>query len=101
MNDRNVVWSPAVREKLIQFRSERFTPEETLEFVSDFIIETEHLLKNRIIGKAYTEEFGKYKGITRVVIRRFRVYYKIIENDVVILAILFPGENYSLRRRMR
>ncbi|GAE91071.1 hypothetical protein JCM21714_6 [Gracilibacillus boraciitolerans JCM 21714] len=92
MYDRNVIWSPVVREKLIHFRTERYTPEETLDFISNFIIETEDLLKNRIIGKTYTEEFGKYKGITRVVIKRFRVYYKVIENDVVILAILFPGE---------
>ncbi|SEN01773.1 ParE toxin of type II toxin-antitoxin system, parDE [Mesobacillus persicus] len=93
MYDRHVSWPPAVREKLLQFRSERFTPEETLDFISNFIIETEDLLKNRIIGKTYTEEFGIYKGITRVVIKRFRVYYKVIENDVVILAILFPGES--------
>lgn len=93
MYNRNVIWSPSVREKLIQYRSERFTPEETLDLISNFIIETEDLLKNRIIGKTYTEEFGKYKGISRIVIKRFRVYYRIIENDVVILAILFPGEN--------
>lgn len=93
MYDRNVIWLPVVREKLIHFRSERYTPEETLDFISNLIIETEDLLTNHIIGKTYTEEFGKYKGITRVVIKRFRVYYKVIENDVVILAILFPGEN--------
>ncbi|ENH96085.1 hypothetical protein J416_12809 [Gracilibacillus halophilus YIM-C55.5] len=84
---------PAVKEKLTLFRSERFTPKETLDFISQFIIETEDLLKNRIIGKTYTEEVGKYKGVTRIVIKRFRVYYKWIENDVVILAILFPGED--------
>lgn len=93
MYDRNVIWSPAVREKLTQFRSERYTPEETFDFISNFIIFTEDLLKNGIIGKTYTEEFGKYKGITRVVSKRFRIYYKVLENDVVILAILFPGEN--------
>ncbi|WP_407270387.1 hypothetical protein [Radiobacillus sp. PE A8.2] len=69
MYDRNVIWSPVVREKLTQFRSERFTPEETLDFISNFIIETEDLLKNRIIGKTYTEEFGKYKGITRELLK--------------------------------
>lgn len=93
MYDRNVIWSPAVREKLTQFRSERYTPEETFDFISNFIINTEDLLKNGIIGKTHTDEFGKYKGITRVVIKRFRIYYKVLENDVVILAILFPGEN--------
>ncbi|MGO4890681.1 type II toxin-antitoxin system RelE/ParE family toxin [Anaerobacillus sp. MEB173] len=93
MYERNVLWSPAVKEKLSQFRSERFTPEETFDFISQFIIETEDLFKNSIIGKRYTEEFGKYKGITRIVVKKFRVYYKLIDNDVVILAVLFPGEN--------
>ncbi|MDT8860375.1 hypothetical protein N0O92_09025 [Alkalihalobacillus sp. MEB130] len=93
MHDRNVIWSPTVKGKLTQFRSEKFTPEETLDFIFQFIIETEDLLKNRIIGQTYTEEFGKYKGITRVVVKRFRVYYKLINNNVVILAVLFPGEN--------
>ncbi|MGM0846519.1 MAG: type II toxin-antitoxin system RelE/ParE family toxin [Bacillota bacterium] len=93
MIERNVIWSPAVKEKLTLFRSERFTPEETLDFVSQFILETEALLKNRIIGKTYTEEFGKYKGVTRVIVKKFRVYYKLIKNDIFILAILFPGED--------
>ncbi|MCA1321608.1 type II toxin-antitoxin system RelE/ParE family toxin [Bacillus tianshenii] len=93
MFDRNVIWSSAVKEKLTQFRSDRFTPEETFDFISQFILETEELLNNRIIGKSYTEEFGEYKGITRVVVKKFRVYYKNFNNDVVILAILFPGEN--------
>lgn len=93
MLDRNVIWSPVVKEKLTRFRSDRFSPEETFDFISQFILETEGLLNNRIFGKSYTEEIGKYKGITRVVVKKFRVYYKILNNDVVILAILFPGEN--------
>lgn len=70
MYNRNVIWSPAVKQKLTQFRSERFTPEETFDFVSQFILETEALLENYIIGKSYTEEFGKYKGISRVVVKK-------------------------------
>lgn len=93
MTDRNAIWSPAVKEKITLFRSERFTAEETLDFISQFIIETEDVLKNSIIVKTYTEEFGKYRGITRIVVKKFRVYYKIIDNNVVILAVLFPGEN--------
>ncbi len=34
METRNVIWTPAVRKKLIEFRSSRFTPEETLDFIS-------------------------------------------------------------------
>jgi len=93
MYERNVIWSPAVKEKLTQFRSERFTAEETLDFICQFILDTEELLKNNVIGKSYTEEFGEYKGISRMVIKRFRVYYKLINHDIVILAVLFPGEN--------
>lgn len=61
MIGRNIIWSPAVKEKLTRFRSERFTPEETLDFISQFILETEELLQNNVIGKLYTEEYGKYK----------------------------------------
>ncbi|WP_394238223.1 hypothetical protein [Niallia oryzisoli] len=93
MYKRNVIWPPAVKEKLTQFRSERFTPEETFDFICQFILDTEELLKNNVIGKSYTEEFGEYKGISRMVIKRFRVYYKLIDHDIVILAVLFPGEN--------
>lgn len=93
METRNVIWTPTVREKLIGFRSSKFTPEETLDFISQLIIETEDLLKNPLLGKAYTEEFGKYKGISRIVIKKFQIYFRQVRNDIVILAFLFPGEN--------
>jgi hypothetical protein len=60
METRNVIWTPAVRKKLIEFRSSRFTPEETLDFISQLVLETEDLLNNPLFEKAYTEEFGKY-----------------------------------------
>ncbi|MGI6413054.1 MAG: hypothetical protein ACOX47_12055 [Bacillota bacterium] len=93
MNSRNVIWTPVVREKLIEFRNERFTPEETLNYISQIIIETEEFLRNPVIGKTYTEEFGRYKGISRIIIRKFKIYYKQIYNDIVIIGLLFPGEN--------
>ncbi|NWQ42309.1 type II toxin-antitoxin system RelE/ParE family toxin [Bacillus sp. EB106-08-02-XG196] len=93
MGIRNVIWTPAVREKLIEFSSSRFTLEETLDFISQLVLETEDLLTNPLIGKAYTEEFGKYKGISRIVIKKFQIYFKQVKNDLVIIAILFPGEN--------
>jgi plasmid stabilization system protein ParE len=93
MDTLNVIWTPAVREKLIEFRSSRFTPEETLDFISQLVLETEDLLKNPLLGKAYTEEFGKYKGISRIVIKKFQIYFKQVNNDIVIIAILFPGED--------
>lgn len=90
--DRNVIWLPSVREKLSRFRSEHFTAEETLDFILTFVIETEELLKSKFIGRTYTEEFGHYKGLSRIVIRKFRVYYKKDQDNIIILAILFPGE---------
>ncbi|GEM_PF-6041936 len=37
MEDRNVIWLPVVQNKLSQYRSEYFTPEETLDFISQMI----------------------------------------------------------------
>ncbi|WP_198285821.1 hypothetical protein [Thermobacillus composti] len=65
--NRVILWPPAVRSKLSQFRSERFSPEETFDFISQLILETEAVLTNPIIGKAYTEENGTYVGLSRVV----------------------------------
>jgi plasmid stabilization system protein ParE len=92
MKSRKVVWLPVVRDRLVQFRSIRFTPEETFDFISQLVLETEDLLRNPVLGKTYTEEFGKYKGISRVVVRKFRVYFQEINNEIILLAILFPGE---------
>lgn len=90
--NRVVLWSPAVRYKLSQFRSERFSPEETYDFISQFILETEAVLANPIIGKAYTEESGTYVGLSRIIVKRFRIYFEQQENEVWIVAVLFPGE---------
>ncbi len=87
-----IIWLPTVRDKLMEFRSTKFKPEETLDFIVQFILETEALLKTEVFTKSYTEEFGQYKGISRIVIKRFRVYYEEINNDIVIVALMFPGE---------
>lgn len=92
MEDRNVIWLPVVRNKLSQYRSEHFTQEETLDFISQVIIEIDALLKNPVLTQTYTEEFGLYKGLSRIVIKKFRVYFKANEDGIIILAILFPGE---------
>ncbi|WP_433747397.1 type II toxin-antitoxin system RelE/ParE family toxin [Falsibacillus pallidus] len=93
MDTRKVIWTPAVREKLIGYRSERFTPEETFDFISQLVLETEDFLSNPLFGKAYTEEFGKFKGISRIVIKKFQIYFTIEKNDIVIIGVLYPGEN--------
>ncbi|TFJ91967.1 hypothetical protein [Lentibacillus salicampi] len=92
MGTKNIIWLPIVREKLLQFRSEHFTAEETLEFIFKLIIDIEELLKNEFVGKTYIEEFGDYKGLSRIVFRKFRVYYEKDQDNIIVLGILFPGE---------
>ncbi|MBM7634016.1 type II toxin-antitoxin system RelE/ParE family toxin [Geomicrobium sediminis] len=92
MTNRNIIWPPAVKKKLLKFRSEHFTPEETLDFISQVVLEIEDTLKNPILGQTYTEESGSYKGISHMVIKKFRIYFERMDDDVVIIAILFPGE---------
>lgn len=93
MESRNVIWLPVVRDKLVQFRSVRFTPEETFDFISQLVLEIEDQLKNPVIGRTYTEEYGKYKGISRIVLKKFQIYFQQINNELIIIAVLFPGEN--------
>lgn len=90
--NRVVLWSPAVRNKLSQFRSERFSPEETFDFISQLILETDAVLSNPLLSKAYTEEGGTYAGLSRIVMKRFRIYFEQLEHEVLIVAVLFPGE---------
>lgn len=92
MSDRNIVWLPSVRNKLIKYRNYRFTPDETLVYISQIVLEIESLLKNPILGRTYTEEVGDYRGVSRVLVKKFRIYYQQVHNDIVIVAILFPGE---------
>jgi hypothetical protein len=94
MSLRNVIWPVNVREKLLQFRSPRFTREETLDYIFQFILEVEEILKSDVFERAYTEEHRKYRGLSRIVVRKFRIYFKKgqAQNDMIILAVLFPGE---------
>lgn len=63
-----------------------------VDFISQLILETEALLSNRILSKAYSEEDGPYAGMSRIVIKRFRLYFEQFENEILIVAVLFPGE---------
>src|SRR5690625_1245268 len=89
MNSQKIIWLPKVKDKLTQYRSKHFSSEETFDFISTIIIEAEDLLKNPFLSKTYTEEFGEFKGISRIVIRRFKFYFERDENDMVIIAVLF------------
>jgi hypothetical protein len=48
----------------LQFRSERFAAEETLDFIYQLILEIEELLKNGVVTQTYIEEFGAYRGLS-------------------------------------
>jgi hypothetical protein len=56
------------------------------------ILEVDDLLINPFLTKTYTEGSGEYKGISRVVINKFKIYYESQGNEVIILGIKFPGE---------
>ena|SRR5690625_1022382 len=93
MNSQKIIWLPKVKDKLTQYRSKHFSSEETFDFISTIIIEAKDLLNNPFLSKTYTEEFGEFKGISRIVIRKFKLYFERDENNIVIVAVLFPGES--------
>jgi plasmid stabilization system protein ParE len=93
MNVKEVVWPEPVLNKLRTFQSEHFTAEESYDYIKQFVLETENLLLNPVIGKSYTEESGEYRGYSRIVIRKFRVYFKLMNGTIVIVAVFFPGES--------
>ncbi len=58
----------------------------------NWISEIEKLLLNPVISRTYTEEYGEYKGVSRIIVSKFKVYYKRRGDDIVIVAVKFPGE---------
>ncbi len=93
MRVRQVIWPSPVRNKLLAFRSARFTPEETYDYIVQIILETEILLLNPVLSKVYVEEGGEYAGFMRLVVRKFRFYIELVEDDAVVVAVKYPGEN--------
>jgi hypothetical protein len=87
MKVKQVVWPQPVRDKLLTFRSERFTPEETYDYIVQVIIELEDLLLNPVFGKAYIEEDGEYAGCMRLVIRKFRFYVESVADEAVVVTV--------------
>jgi hypothetical protein len=49
-------------------------------------------LLNPVLGKVYTEETGEYAGFMRLVVRKFKLYVEMVENDAVVVAVKYPGE---------
>lgn len=93
MIDKRINWTPTAIATLKEFRSLRFTPQETLDYISQLILETDFLLSSGLISHYYIEQVGKYKGLHRIVVKGFRIYYEINEHEFTVLAILFPRQN--------
>jgi hypothetical protein len=92
MIGKKVEWPEPMLEKLLSLYSDHYTQEETNDYMINLILESEDLLLNPAIGMTYVEEFGEFKGLFRIVIRKFKIFYKVINEDIVVVAILFPGE---------
>jgi hypothetical protein len=87
-----VEWPEPVLNKLRSFTSQHFSPEEIYDYIVQLIIEAEDLLLNQVLSKSYIEESGVYKGFSRIVIKKSRIYFKLIDRNIVVAAVLFPGE---------
>lgn len=92
-NKKRVIWPDFVYEKLFTLHSAHFSPEETQDFLINLVLEIESFLLNPILSMSYTEESGRFIGISRAIIKRFCIYYELHHDDIVILNIKFPGEN--------
>ena len=93
MNKTRVIWPKPVQNKIFSYHSKHFTIEETRRFLANWILEAEKNLLNPIISKTYTEEYGEYKGVSRIIVNKFKVYYECYGDDIVIVAVKFPGKN--------
>ncbi|WP_449354650.1 hypothetical protein ACUL41_17325 [Virgibacillus natechei] len=85
----NIIWLPKVKKKLFEYRSKHFASEETFDFISTIIIETEELLKNPFVSKTYTEEFGEFKGVSRVLVRKLTFYFERDKDNMSLLQYYF------------
>jgi hypothetical protein len=93
MSERQVVWPKPIRKKLLSFHNPHFASEENLDFISQFVLEVEQTLKNAVVSRYYIEEYGEFQGVSRIVIRKFKVYFEVVRDIVIIRAVKFPLEN--------
>ena len=91
---REVIWTEAAEHKLQKYKSEYFTMMETRDFIAHLIYDIESLLVNSVFAKGYKEEYGSLKGMNRIVIRKFKVYYVKRDEKNIIVAVKFSGEKY-------
>lgn len=93
MNKNFVIWPKPIQEKIFSYESKHFTESETRAYLINLISDVEKVVLNPVISKTYTEEFGEFKGVSRIVVNKCKIYYEQIDNHIVIVAIKFPGEN--------
>ncbi len=93
MSEVRVLWPKPVQDKLFSFESRNFTKEVTLRYLTNLILQVENILLNPVLSKTYTEEYGIYQGVSRIVVNKFKFYYEPYDKDIIILAVKFPGES--------
>ncbi|MBP1968515.1 plasmid stabilization system protein ParE [Virgibacillus natechei] len=89
---KHVVWSETAENKVIFYKSEHYTVEETRDFIARLMSDIESLLLNPFLSKRYLEDQGKYKGVSRIVLHKFIFYYKKVDDEIIVLAVKYPGE---------
>lgn len=93
MKPDHVEWPGPVNKKLRSFYSDHFTAEESYDFITQLTFEVEDILLNNVISKRYAEEYGEFRGVSRLVVRKFKVYFEWQDRNIMILSVKFPGEN--------
>lgn len=92
MKVKEVTWPEPIIKKLFTSQSEHFTSEESYDYIVQLILETEDKLLNPVLGKTYIEEYGEYSCFSRILVNKFRIYFKVTSDTLIIVAVLFPGE---------
>ncbi|RKQ34330.1 type II toxin-antitoxin system RelE/ParE family toxin [Oceanobacillus halophilus] len=87
-----VYWSESAERKMLTYESKYFTIVETRSYIAYLMNSIENILLNPHLSTRYTEEQGKYKGLSRVVFNKFKIYYEKLDNQIIIVAIKFPRE---------
>lgn len=84
MNKVSVIWPKPVQDKLFSYESRHFTKEVTMRYLTSLVLQVDNILLNPVLSKTYTEQYGVYQGVSRIVVNKFKVYY-----DVMMRILLF------------
>lgn len=88
-----VVWTDSSK-KILRYRSENYTIVETHDFIVWLMNKIDNLLSNPILSKRYKEENGAYLGMSRIVVRKFKIYYEKVDDEIIIVAVKFPQKTW-------